>query len=87
MPSGPKGKGKFGADALFRVGSYSDVVVQFVNLKSQNKPFTILEKENNKVLQKKKDYRIGRRSGLNREDLIIWIEYEFLSTSRIHISR
>lgn len=40
MPSGPKGKGKFGAyytklkyyeewDALFRVGDYADVVVQF----------------------------------------------------------
>jgi hypothetical protein len=42
---------------------------------------------NDKVLQERKDYRIGRRSGLNREDLIIWIEYESLSTSRIHISR
>jgi hypothetical protein len=42
---------------------------------------------NDKVLQEKKDYRIGRRSGLNREDLIIWIEYESLSTSRILISR
>lgn len=42
MPSGPKGKGKFGAyytklsyceewDALFRVGDYADVVVQFDN--------------------------------------------------------
>jgi hypothetical protein len=42
MPSGPKGKGKFGAyytklkyydewDALFRVGEYADVVVQFDN--------------------------------------------------------
>jgi len=40
MPSGPKGKGRFGAyythlkyydewDALFRVGDYSDIVVQF----------------------------------------------------------
>ena len=37
--------------------------------------------------QEKKDYRIGRRSGLNREDLIIWIEHESLSTSRILISR
>lgn len=42
MPSGPKGEGKFGAyytklsyceewDALFRVGDYADVVVQFDN--------------------------------------------------------
>jgi len=38
-------------------------------------------------LQEKKDYRIGRRSGLNREDLIIWMEYESLRTSRILISR
>lgn len=42
---------------------------------------------NDKVLQEKKDYRIGRRKGLNREDLIIWIEYKSLSTSRILISR
>lgn len=42
---------------------------------------------NDKVLQEKKDYRIGRRTGLDREDLIIWIEYESLSTSWILISR
>jgi len=41
---------------------------------------------NDKVLQEKKDYRIGRRRGLNREDLIIWIEYESLSTSCINLS-
>lgn len=44
-------------------------------------------KMNDKVLQEKKDYKIGRRRGLNREDLIIWIEYESLSTSRIFMSR
>ena len=42
---------------------------------------------NDKVLQEKKDYRIGRRSGLNREDLIIWIGCESFSNSRILISR
>jgi hypothetical protein len=42
---------------------------------------------NDEVLQEKKDYRIGRRKGLNREDLIIWIEHESLGTSRILISR
>jgi hypothetical protein len=47
----------------------------------------ITVKMNDTVLQEKKDYRIGRRSGLDREDLIIWIEYESLSSSRILISR
>jgi hypothetical protein len=42
---------------------------------------------NDTVLREKKDYRIGRRSGLDREDLIIWIDYESLSSSRILISR
>jgi hypothetical protein len=42
---------------------------------------------NDEVLQEKKDYRVGRRSGLNREDLIIWIGYESIGTSRILISR
>ncbi len=42
---------------------------------------------NDKVLQEKKDYRIGRRSGLDREDLIIWIEYKSTNTSRILMNR
>ena len=47
----------------------------------------IVVQMNDEVLQEKKDYRIGRRSDLNREDLIIWIEYESFGTSRILISR
>jgi len=42
---------------------------------------------NDKVLLEKKDYRIGQKSGLDREDLIIWIEYESHSNSRIFMSR
>jgi hypothetical protein len=42
---------------------------------------------NEEVLREKKDYRIGKRHGLEREDLIIWIEHESLSNSRILMSR
>jgi len=42
---------------------------------------------NDKVLQEKKDFWIGLRSGLDREDVIIWIEYESFSNSRILINR
>ena len=42
---------------------------------------------NDTVLQEKKDFWIGQRSGLDREDLIVWVNYKSLKTSRILISR
>ncbi len=42
---------------------------------------------NGRELQENKDYRIGKRRGLESEDLIVWIEHESTSTSRILLKR
>jgi hypothetical protein len=42
---------------------------------------------NETVLQEKKEYKIGKRRELTKEYLILWIEHESLSTSRILLSR
>ena len=42
---------------------------------------------NGRELQENKDYRVGKRRSLEREDLVIWIEDESTSTSRILLSR
>jgi len=47
----------------------------------------ITVKMNDKVLEEKRDFWIGRRSGLYGNDLIIWIEHESFRTSRIDIIR
>jgi len=38
---------------------------------------------NDRELQENKDYKIGRRRGLEREDLIVWIDYESVKPSKI----
>ncbi|MBA7558236.1 hypothetical protein ES705_51031 [subsurface metagenome] len=40
---------------------------------------------NDKELQENKDYRIGKRRGLEREDLIVWIDHESIIPSRIMV--
>jgi hypothetical protein len=47
----------------------------------------IAARMNDEALRENKDYRTGIRRGLDREDLIIWIEHHSLNTSRITISR
>ena len=39
----------------------------------------------NKVLKKNKDYRIGKRRGLEKEDLILWIEHAAIRTTVVDI--
>ena len=38
---------------------------------------------NDLELQENKDYRIGKRRGLEREDLIVWIDYESVNPCKI----
>jgi hypothetical protein len=40
---------------------------------------------NDLELQENKDYRIGRRKGLESEDLILWIDHESSNPSKIVI--
>ncbi len=47
----------------------------------------IVVEMNGRELQENKDYRIGKRRSLEREDLVIWIEDESTSTSRILVKR
>ena len=42
---------------------------------------------NDKELLENRDYRIGKRRGLESEDLVIWVENESTSTSRILVAR
>jgi hypothetical protein len=38
---------------------------------------------NDRELQENKGYRMGKRRGLEKEDLIVWIDYESVNPSEI----
>ncbi len=40
---------------------------------------------NDRELQVNKGYRMGQRKGLEREDLIVWIEYESVQPCKIKV--